>query len=103
MSLQTQLTSPFSFFPPAEVQAIKSLERENETMKDETKALKITITDLEKDIERLRGKFETQEDELSDLIFDTRRGLEFHPAGTPPPQNTVSVLNCPAVMCLQYS
>ena len=62
MSPQTQLTPPFPFFPPAEVQAIKTLEREkgllerdNERMKEETRALKVTIRDLQKDLERVRG------------------------------------------------
>ena len=65
--------------------------------------MKVTIRDLEKDLERIRRKFDSQDDELSDLIHDTRRGFEFHPAATPSSQNTVSVLNCPAVMCLQYT
>ena len=79
------------------------LEAENEKVKEEVTSLKVTISDLQRDFQRVKGQFDEQDDELSDLIYDTSRGYHFLSAGTPPPQNTVGVLNCLTVMWLHIN
>ena len=50
---------------------------------EEVTSLKDTISDLKRDLERVRGQFDEQDDELNDLIHHTRRGNPFLHAGTP--------------------
>ena len=60
----------------------------------EVTSLKDTISDLKRDLERVRGQFDEQDDELNDLIHHTRRGNPFLHTGTPQRLNSTHSHEC---------
>ena len=89
-----QLTSPFPFYLTAVVQANTELIRENNLIKAENEAVKEEVGRLKQQVQRYKRLLKEVDNEVELLAYHTRRGYDFHPAGTPPlpPQDTVSVV-----------